>query len=69
MTTRTQTVIHLENTEATRKYPFTRNTLDQIQDIRYKMEKEMGADGNDYLIPAPVVIAQAIDEMHERLFP
>lgn len=65
-----QIVVTLENTAATRKYPFTRDTLDKIQDIRFQMEKAYGeVTGKDYMVPAPVVISQAIDELHERLFP
>lgn len=66
-----QTVVTLENTAATRKYPFTRETLDQIQDIRFRMEQDMKLESGgvtDYMVPAPVVISQAIDELHGRMF-
>ncbi|AUX83649.1 hypothetical protein FDJ32_gp20 [Pseudomonas phage NV1] len=63
-------VISLDNTVATRGYPFTQETLDQIRDIRYQKEKELG-EGTDkkFLVPAPVVIAEAIDKLHAEYFP
>lgn len=67
----TETVtITLEDTVATRGYPFTQLTLDQIRDIRYQKEKELG-EGTEkqFLVPAPVVIAEAIDKLHAEYFP
>ena len=62
-------VMHLEDTVATRAYPFTRETLDQIQDIRHLQEKELFDEGEGVVIvPAPVVIAEAIDMLHTHYF-
>ena len=61
----------LEDTEATRRYPFTRETLDKIADIRRAKEKEYN-DGDAeraHMVPAPVVIAEAVDVLHEKYFP
>ncbi|AWY03065.1 hypothetical protein SCYZ1_15 [Pseudomonas phage SCYZ1] len=67
---REQVVMVLE-TDATRKYPFSRHTLDQIQDLRHHAEKELN-DANpnkSYMVPAPVILAQAIDDLHAKVFP
>lgn len=64
-------VVMVLDTDATRKYPFSRATLDQIQDLRHAAEKELN-DANQnksYMVPAPVIIAQAIDELHAKVFP
>ena len=62
------TVITLDNTAATRKYPFTQQTLDQIQDIRKVKEKELNDGGGNFIVPAPVIIAEAIDKLHQDYF-
>lgn len=63
-------VITLDNTVATRGYPFTQNTLDQIRDIRFAKEKELSdGTGKNFMVPAPVVIAEAIDKLHLEYFP
>lgn len=62
-------VVTLPDTVATRQYPFTRETLDQIQDIRKVKEKELGEGSTvTYVVPAPVVIAEAIDLLHREYF-
>lgn len=63
-------VVTLDDTVATRSYPFTQNTLDQIRDIRYKREKVLNEGGTaTFMVPAPVVIAEAIDRLHQEVFP
>lgn len=62
------TVITLDNTAATRKYPFTQQTLDQIQDIRKVKEKGLNEGGGNFIVPAPVIIAEAIDKLHQDYF-
>lgn len=63
-------VITLPDTVATRAYPFTQQTLDQIQDIRKHKERELNeAQGKTFVVPAPVIIAEAIDRLHEDYFP
>lgn len=63
------TTLVLADTVATRKYPFTRQTLDQIQDLRKKREEELTAEtGKDHMVPAPVIIAEAIYLMHQDEF-
>lgn len=62
-------VITMPDTVATRSYPFTRETLDQIQDLRHLKEKELGeASEHTYVVPAPVIIAEAIDKLHAEYF-
>lgn len=62
-------VITLADTVATRSYPFTRETLDQIQDLRHLKEKELGEAGDvTYVVPAPVIIAEAIEKLHAEYF-
>lgn len=66
----TSSVVTLENTVATRSYPFTQETLDQIQDIRKAKERELNEASNQtFVVPAPVVIAEAIALLHEDYFP
>lgn len=63
-------VVTLPDTVATRSYPFTRETLDQIQDLRHLKEKELGeACDQSFVVPAPVIIAEAIDALHAEYFP
>ncbi|QDH46118.1 hypothetical protein Pa222_025 [Pseudomonas virus Pa222] len=69
VTMKRQVVIQME-TYATRKYPFSRDTLDKIQSIRRVKEQELN-DANpdeEFLVPAPVVIAEAIDRLFEDYF-
>lgn len=62
-------VITMPDTVATRSYPFTRQTLDQIQDLRHLKEKELGEGGTTtFVVPAPVIIAEAIDRLHQEYF-
>lgn len=70
ITQREQVVLQME-TDATRKYPFSRETLDQIQDLRFKRERELNEENPDkeYLVPAPIIIAEAIADLHEKAFP
>lgn len=70
ITQREQVILQMD-TDATRKYPFSRTTLDQIQDIRYQKEKDLNElnPGKEYLVPAPIVIAEAIADLHEKMFP
>lgn len=65
-----QQVVLQMDTDATRKYPFPRQTLDQIADLRYKREQELNAANPDkeYLVPAPVIIAEAIAAAHTQAF-
>lgn len=64
-----QVIVQME-TDATRKYPFSRKTLDQIQDLRQWEEDNMKAEfpDKDFLVPAPIIIARAIDDMHRGVF-
>lgn len=68
--TQESVVITLEDTVATRSYPFTQETLDQIQDIRKVKEAELNdGSGKTFIVPAPVILAEAIDRLHEDYFP
>lgn len=64
-----QVVLQME-TDATRKYPFPRETLDQIADLRHKREQELNHanPGKEYLVPAPVIIAEAVAAAHAQAF-
>ncbi len=65
-----QRVMKLSDTEVTRSYPFTRKTVNQIQDLRRaKEDAHYDLTGEDVMVPAPVVIAEAIDDMHAKYFP
>lgn len=55
-------------TDATRKYPFSRKTLDQIQDLRQVEEDRYQRQGQDVIVPAPVIIANAVDLLHQQTF-
>ena len=58
----------LPNTVATRKYPFTRETLDQIADLRKHREDELYEETKrEHMVPAPVIIADAIALMHQSV--
>ncbi len=51
-------VVTLDDTVASRRYPFTQTTLDQIQDLRHTKEKQLGETSNkSFIVPAPVIIA------------
>lgn len=59
----------LNNTVSTRKYPFTQQTLDQIQDLRAEAEERIyQAEGYEVMVPAPIVIAEAVDALHKQTF-
>lgn len=59
----------LEETAATRKYPFTRKTLDQIMDLRENAEaRYFNKTGEEVVVPAPIIIADAIDLLHQQTF-
>ncbi|AFD10723.1 hypothetical protein I7C_045c [Pseudomonas phage MR299-2] len=64
-----QVVIHME-TDATRKYPFSKETLDKMADIRRLKEQELNEanPGEEFLVPAPIVLAEAVDMLHEYYF-
>lgn len=64
-------VVLVMDTDATRKYPFSRVTLDQIQDLRFHREKELNeaSPGKSYMVPAPIIIADAIELLHSKVFP
>jgi hypothetical protein len=62
-------IIHLVDTVATRSYPFTQETLDQLHDIRQAREEEhLLETGESVVIPAPVILAEAVDRMHDDFF-
>lgn len=62
-------VVHLEDTVATRAYPFTQVTLDQLHDLRLEKEKEHFEEHGEHVVyPAPVIIAEAIDLLHQDYF-
>lgn len=59
----------LTNTVSTRKYPFTQETLDQIKDLREQAEDEIYAEtGDNVTVPAPIIIAEAVDTLHKQKF-
>lgn len=59
----------LSETAATRKYPFTRDTLDKIKEIRGKLEDDLKEEtGKEYLVPAPMVLEAAVNMYHCHLF-
>lgn len=56
-------------TVATRSYPFAQETLDQLQDLRKLREDDLKEEtGNEYLVPAPVIIAEAVNLLHTQTF-
>jgi hypothetical protein len=61
----------LDNIHATRKYPFSEETLKKLAEIRHSKEKELNDANKDrqYMVPAPVVLAEAIDLLHDKYFP
>ncbi len=65
----TTKTLMLEDTVSTRKYPFTRQTLDQIQDLRRKREDRIyDSHGEVVVVPAPIIIAEAVDALHRDEF-
>lgn len=63
-------VVTLKNTAVTRSYPFTQETIDQIKDIRYfKEDQHEEKYGEQIIYPAPVILAEAIAELHAQYFP
>lgn len=70
MTYQKEQVVLQMDTDATRKYPFPRQTLDQIADLRHKREQDLNDSnpGKEYLVPAPVIIAEAIAAAHAQAF-
>lgn len=62
-------VVTLKDTVATRSYPFTQQTLDQIKDLRIDQEDAIHENtGEVVMVPAPVIIAEAIDQLHKTTF-
>lgn len=58
----------LPNTVATRKYPFTRETLDQIAALRKHREEELFEETKqEHMVPAPVILADAIALLHQSV--
>lgn len=61
--------VEMNNTVTTRKYPFTQETLDQIQDLRHAAEERwFDENGEEVIIPAPIVIADAVNNLHKQTF-
>ena len=59
----------LTNTVGTRKYPFSQESLDQIKDLREQAEDGIYAEtGDDVTVPAPIIIAEAVDNLHKQKF-
>lgn len=72
MTAETKEVITLvlPETVATRSYPFSRQTLDQIKELRHNREEDLFDEtGKEHMVPAPVVLAEAVDLLHRTTFP
>lgn len=66
----TKKVIQLEETVATRSYPYSQKMLDQQHELRDAMEKDYWEEtGESVIVPAPVVIAEALDRLHQDYFP
>lgn len=63
-------VVLVLDTDATRKYPFTRETLDKIQELREHEEKVLNEEnpGKTYMVPAPVIIKEAVDLLYDSTF-
>lgn len=58
-----------EETVATRSYPYTQRMLDQQHDLRKAMEDEIYDEtGKSVIVPAPVVLAKALDNLHNKYF-
>lgn len=61
--------VHLENTVASRSYPFTQLTLDQIQDLRKHYEATAFERAQvEHMVPAPVIIADAVNNLWNSIF-
>lgn len=62
---RTIKTLEMPDTVATRKYPFTQKTLDQIREIRESRQDIIyNESGEEIIVPAPIVIADAINLLH-----
>ena len=61
--------LELTDTVATRSFPFTQRTLDQLRELRVdKQEEILEETGEEVTVPAPIIIAEAIDEYHKQIF-
>lgn len=61
--------VHLSDTVASRSYPFTQLTLDQIRDLREQAQDELQTDtGLIHMVPAPVILAEAVNELWKERF-
>lgn len=61
--------VEMTDTVTTRKYPFTQKTLDQIKDLRHAaQDKWYDEKGEEVIIPAPLIIADAVNNMHNQIF-
>lgn len=59
--------LEMPNTVATRKYPFTQQTLDQIRDLReHSQDKLYQETGEDIIVPAPIILAEAVAYFHKQ---
>lgn len=59
----------LDKTDVTRRYPFAQRTIDQIKELRDHEEKQLQAEtGEVYQVPAPIILAQAVDLLHTQTF-
>lgn len=64
------TTIMLDKTDVTRRYPFAQITIDQIKELRAHEEEKLKTEtGDDYQVPAPIIIAQAVSLLHTQTFP
>lgn len=55
-------VLELSDVAAMRKYPFTRETLDQIMALRQHQEDRIyESTGEVVTVPAPVIISEAVN--------
>lgn len=63
------TTIHLKDTVASRSYPFTQITLDQIRDLREAAQEDLKeTTGQEHMVPAPVVLADAVNRLWNDTF-
>lgn len=59
--------LEMLDTVATRKYPFTQKTLDQIKELRESSQDRLYLQtGEDIIVPAPVIIAEAVACLHKQ---
>ncbi len=62
-------VMTLPTTAATRKYPFSRDTLNKLQELRkFREDKYYDASGLDIIVPAPVILSDAVDLLYSQTF-